>query len=246
MKRGFRFVLFLFAAVVLYTTALGAAGMMVTAPPDRTVCTMTRQEMGRVVFPADVKGTPLRVLRTVRYEGPFLEDGGDTPIVDGLGLLVENTGEKHIRSAWVMLTKAEEAYFFLARDLPPYSRTVLLEIGGAYGIATSFDFITGSAETAEKADLLAKGEVEIVPLELGSVAVTNRTNRTMPSLELTYKNYLEGANRYQGGICYRCMVYDLQPGQTVTLHPAHYATGYSRFVYAQLIEEEDHENNPLM
>lgn len=239
MKRGFHILLFLFAAVVLYTTALGAAGMMVTIPPDRTVCTMTRQETGSVVFPADVKGTPLRVLRTVGYEGPFLEDGGDTPIVDGLGILVENTGEKHIRSAWVMLTKAEEIYFFLARDLPPYSRTVVLEIGGAYGIATSFDFIAGSAETAQKPNLLTKSEVEIVPEDLGSVTVTNRTNRTMPELELTYKNYLPGADRYQGGICYRCMVYDLQPGQTVTLYPAHYADGYSRFVYAALTSNEE-------
>ena len=36
MKRGFHFVLFLFAAVVLYTTALGAAGMMVSVNVQRT------------------------------------------------------------------------------------------------------------------------------------------------------------------------------------------------------------------
>ena len=239
MKRGFRYVLLLFAVAVLYTTALGAAGMMVSIPPDQTVCTMSRQESGKVTFPADVAGTPLRALRTVRYEGAFLENGGDTPIVDGLGLLVENTGEHHIRSAWVMLTGAGETFFFLARDLPPFSRTVLLEIGGAFGNITSFDFITGNAETVEEPDLLARGDIEIVPVDLGSVTVTNRTEQTIGTLELTYKNYLEGADRYQGGICYRCRIYQLRPGQTVTLRPAHYAAGYSRFVYAETVPNEE-------
>lgn len=231
MIKGLRIGLLLVAMVVFYTCAQQAAAMVVCLPPERTVCTVLRQKEGELSFPVCLEGTTLKILSTVCYEGAFLENGSNTPVVDVLGILVENTGESHIRSAWVMLCGAGETGMFLARDLPPGSRTILLETGGAAWTKGPFFSACGSAETGE-ADLLATGQLEIQEESIGTVVVTNRTKQTLFDLELSYKNYLSDADIYQGGIVYRCAIGTLHPGQSVTVSPGHYAAGYSRFVYA--------------
>ena len=226
MKRGWIVHGILLTCLVFYITALRAAGMMVNLPPERTVCAMSRQSP----FPAQVEGTTLQVLHTVCYEGADLERGEDTPLVNALGILVENTGQAHIRTAWVMLAGEGETYFFLAQDLPPGSRTILLETGGALWTGESFYSVTGGAATAP-VDLLASGQLEIGDLDLGTVTVTNRTENTLTDLTLTYKNYLTDGDIYQGGIAYHHKIPILYPGQTLDITPSRYCAGYSRFVY---------------
>ena len=231
MIRGLRIGILLLAMVVFYACAQQAAAMMVCQVPERTVCTVLRQEKEELSFPVCLEGTTLKILSTVCYEGAFLENGGNTPVVDALGILVENTGEFHIRSAWVLLSGAGEPGMFLARDLPPGSRTILLETGGAAWSAEPFFSACGGTETAET-DLLSTGQLEIREVDMGTVTVTNRAQQTFFDLELSYKNYLADADVYQGGIVYRCAVGTLHPGQSVTVTPGHYAAGYSCFVYA--------------
>ena len=229
MKRGWVAWGVLLTAVVCYSTALQVAGMMVCRPTEQTVCAVTRQELQ---LPISLEGTPLKILSALCYEGVFLEDGGDTPVNEVLCILVENTGDSHIRSARIILGGEERMYSFQARDLPPGSRTILLETGGAPWVSKgTFRYACGSAETVQE-DLLTAGQLEITPVDMGSVAVTNCSEQTLTDLELTYKNYLEDADIYQGGIAYRCTVDTLHPGQSITLYPSHYAAGYSRFVYA--------------
>lgn len=228
MKRGWAVWGILLTAVVFYATALQAAGMVVCRPIEQTVCTMIRPGLQ---FPVSVEGTNLRILRTVCYEGAFLENGGNTPVANVLGILVENTGESHISTAWIMLSGGGERWLFMARDLPAGSRTILLETGGALWKEGSFLSACGGAETAET-DLLAGGKLEITDVDLGSVAVTNLSDESFFNLELTYKNYLGDADIYQGGIAYHYTLPVLRPGQTITIDPERYASGYSRFVYA--------------
>ena len=229
MKRGWVAWGVLLTAVVCYSTALQVAGMMVCRPTDQTVCAVTRQELQ---LPISLEGTPLKILSVLSYEGAFLEDGGNTPVAEVLCILVENTGDSHIRSARIILCGEERMYSFQARDLPPGSRTILLETGGAPWVREGeFCYACGSAETVQE-DLLTAGQLEITPVDMGSVAVTNCSEQTLTDLELTYKNYLADADVYQGGISYRHVLPVLQPGETVTINPERYASGYSRFVYA--------------
>ena len=227
MKRGWIVCGMLVTCLVFYITALRAAGIMVCLPAEQTVCAMTQQGL----LPAQVPGTALRVLDTVCYEGPSLDTGEDIPIANAMAILVENTGTEHIRTGWVMLTGAGERYLFLARDLPPGSRTILLETGGASWTQEPFDSITGGATTAPE-DLLAAGQLEIRDVDLGSVSVTNLSESTLTDVMLTYKNYLSEADVYQGGIAYGYQIPLLHPGETITISPGHYCAGYSRFVYA--------------
>lgn len=220
--------LVLLSGILLYVTTLKAAGMVECLPPERTVCTMTRQELQ---FPAAVEGTTLRILNTVCYEGAFLENGGDTPVVDVLGIMLENTGESHVRTAWVMLSKAGERFCFFARDLPPGSRTIVLESAGTLWRDETFDSVCGGAEISQE-DLLVSEDVEITPAEMGSVFVTNHTDHSLYELELIYKNYLEEDSVYLGGVAYEHRIPILQSGETVTIYPSRYAAGYSRFVRA--------------
>ena len=227
MKRGWIVYGMMVTCLVFYITALRAAGMMVCLPPEQTVCAMTQQGL----LPAQVAGTALRVLNTVCYEGPSLDTGEDVPLANALAIMVENTGTEHIRTGWVMLSGAGNRYLFLARDLPPGSRTILLETSGASWTREPFDSLTGGATTAPD-DLLTAGQLEIRNVDLGSVSVKNLSESTLTDVMLTYKNYLSEADVYQGGIAYGYQIPLLHPGQSITISPGHYCAGYSRFVYA--------------
>ena len=232
MVRGVRMGLVLFAGVLLYVTAFHVAGMAVLHPTARTVCMVSKPPAGEVTFPVDLAETTLRIEKAVFYEGPFLEDGGDRPVVGVLALLVRNTGDRSLETAQITLTDARATYRFQGRHILPGSRVLLLETGGAAFKQTGFLTARGYA-TEEEADLLQTGEVEIEDVSMGSVTVTNRTDRTLYDLRLYYKNYLSDGDLYQGGICYETRIETLAAGQSVTLDPHHYAMGYSCFVWAQ-------------
>lgn len=232
MIRGLRMGLVLVAGVLLYVTAFHVAGMAVLYPAARTVCVVTKPAAEEVTFPIDLPGTPLQIEKTVFYEGPFLEDGEDELVVGVMALLVRNTGAQSLETAQITLVDERATYRFQGHHIPPHSRVLLLETGGAPFKQTGFLTARGYA-TEEEADLLQTGEVEIEDVSMGSVTVTNRTDRTLYDLRLYYKNYLSDGDLYQGGICYETRIETLAAGQSVTLNPQHYAMGYSRFVWAQ-------------
>lgn len=234
MVMGLRVGLVLLSGVLLYATAVDAAGAVVLHPVARTVCTVGQaEEKEAVTFPVDLEGTTLRIESIVYYEGAFLEDAQqEEPVVGVMTLLVRNTGQKALETARITLAGENGTYCFLGRHIPADSRILLLETSGA---AWNRDpiFRAEGEMTEEGPDLLRLGEVEILDVDMGTVAVTNRTERTLQNLHLSYKNYLADGDLYQGGICYEETVKLLEPGQTVLLTPGRYARGYSRFVYAQ-------------
>ena len=234
MFRGLRVGMVLLSGVLLYATAMETAGAVVLHPVARTVCTVGQtEEQAAVTFPVDLAGTTLRIESVVYYEGAFLEDAGqEEPVVGAMALLVRNTGRKALKTAHITLTGENGTYRFLGRHIPADSRILLLETDGAAWNRDPVFRAEGEA-TGEGPDLLQLGEVEIRDVDMGTVAVTNRTERTLQNLHLSYKNYLADGDLYQGGICYEETVERLEPGQTVLLTPLRYAMGYSRFVYAQ-------------
>ena len=153
MIRGLRMGLVLVAGVLLYVTAFHVAGMAMLHPAGRTVCVVTKPAAAEVTFPIDIPGTPLQIEKTVFYEGPFLEDGEDELVVGVMALLVRNTGAQSLETAQITLADERATYRFQGRHIPPHSRVLLLETGGAKFQQTGFLTASGQA-TVEKADLL--------------------------------------------------------------------------------------------
>ena len=232
MMSRLRMGLVLFVGALLYVTAFRVAGMAVLHPTGRTVCMVSKPPAGEVTFPADLAGTTLRIEKTVFYEGPFLEDGEDEPVAGVLALLVRNTGDQSLEMAQITLTDKQATYRFQGFHIPPGSRVLLLETGGAAFKQTGF-LTAGAQATPEGADLLQTGQVEIQDAAMGSVTVTNRSDHVLYNLRLYHKNYLADGDFYQGGICYETRIEAMEAGETVTLYPHRYAMGYSRFVRVQ-------------
>lgn len=67
---------------------------------------------------------------------------------------------------------------------------------------------------------------------MGTLIVSNLTDRPLNAFNLYYKTWLSPPEVYIGGIVYKVEVPILQPGETVLLYPNHYACGYSRVVFA--------------
>lgn len=230
MVRGLRAGLMLFSGVLLYITALQAAGAVVLHPIERTVCCVSVVPKAEPLsFPLELAGTTLRAEGTVYYEGPFLENGTQEPVTGALALLVRNTGSEALQTAQITLVGKQGTYRFQGCHIPSGAQVLLLETTGA---AWNRDAVLSYEAEAlpEPPDLLQQGALEIRDVDMGTVAVTNRTDQTLRDLHLYYKNYLSDSDLYQGGICYEEGIESLEPGQTLYLSPQRYAMGYSRFV----------------
>lgn len=234
MVRGLWVGLILFSGVLVYTSAMEATGAVVLHPSARTVCVVSKEEEKETVtFPVDLEGTPLRAEGTVYYEGAFLEsEQQEEPAMGVLALLVRNTGTEALESVRITLSGESGSYRFLGCHIPPDSRVLLLETGGAAWNRDEIYSIQAQV-ASEPPDLIAQGKLEIRDVDMGAVAVTNHTERTLQNLRLYYKTYLSDADLYQGGICYEEVLTRLEPGETVRLLPGRYAMGYSRFVRAE-------------
>ena len=113
MVRGLRAGLMLFSGVLLYITALQAAGAVVLHPIERTVCCVSVVPKAEPLsFPLELAGTTLRAEGTVYYEGPFLENGTQEPVTGALALLVRNTGSEALQTAQITLVGKQGTYRF--------------------------------------------------------------------------------------------------------------------------------------
>ena len=73
-------------------------------------------------------------------------------------------------------------------------------------------------------------QLRFADVDMGTVAVTNLTDRPMEKLRIYYKTYYADAAVFLGGVTYYAAIEYLAPGETVLIEPSHYARGYSRIV----------------
>ncbi len=186
---------------------------------------------GKVELPCRVEGTALIASQLVMYEGPFLETGGDVPVSDITALILYNSGDKEISQAEVVLTGEEELTFF-ASHIMPGARVLVLEKNAIswqeWNISACDGWVNEDAGQA-----LPQETLQIVEAGIGTVVVTNISREKMTDVWLFHKNYLKDGDLYIGGITYLTQLGSLEAGQSVTVEPAHYASGYSRIIKAQ-------------
>ena len=179
-----------------------------------------------LVLPAQVPGTSLIAERLVCYEGPFMEDGSDGPVVNTAALVIRNAGHSAIRAASVTLERAGERYVFDLTYLLPGMSVMVQEASAVPYFRDGITAITGWAQTMEESPGALSG-LELVPLDMGSLSVTNRTGEMLENILLLHKNYLPDGT-FVGGITYETPIAALAPGQTQIIFPEHYAQGYSK------------------
>lgn len=182
-----------------------------------------------ILLPAPVQGTTLVAQKLSAYDGPFLEDGSDREVVNVAALQVRNTGSREVLQAYVVLQCGNTAFVFYGECMPPGETVVLLERNAAEYQPHSITGCTGWQITALTETDIQK-QIAITDQAMGTLVVTNLTDRTLENVRLYYKSWLSPPDVYVGGIAYMAEVPVLLPGETKYLYPNHYASGYSKVV----------------
>lgn len=188
-----------------------------------------------IILPVSVPGTCLVAEQIVLYEGPFLEDDSGTEVTNVAALLLRNTGQFGVERARVVLEAGAVQLVFEADTIPAGQAVLVLEKDGKeYGPQT-FTGCTGW-EVCSQEDWSGAEMLEIQSVDMGTVRVTNQTDKVLAGILLHYKNYLADPGFFVGGRTYLYLIERLEPGQTIYIYPSHYANGYSQFARVELRE----------
>lgn len=201
-----------------------------TSPkPTQPVIEQVGGTVEQAGFPFALEYTSLVAQKLIAYEGAYLEDGSEEAVADVAALVVENTGTIGIEYAQIILVQNGRELSFDATYIPPKSRILLLEENKQPFSAAPVTacrcrtVIPGVFDRAERA-------VSIKETGMCTLEVTNLTDQVLSDVRIFYKHH-EGENDlYVGGITYSTVIPTLEPGETRSVTPYRYASGYAQVV----------------
>lgn len=214
------------AVAMLYISAAGFSIVQNTPsmPVDEP---RTYEEVKVVSLPAPVPGTTLLIEKICSYDGPYLEDGSDMEVVNIAAVYICNAGSKWLSKASITLQYDETVYTFSGKCIPPGGTVVLLEQSAKPYRQDYFSSCCGWQETAKQEPIQG---ITVTDRAMGTLIVFNTTENTLYDVNIHYKTWLSPPDVYMGGITYTVQIPFLQPGQSATVYPHHYASGYSKVV----------------
>ena len=175
-------------------------------------------------------------LRIERYDGVYLEDGSDREVTGVAAAVLRNAGDRPVEYACVRME--DGALEFVVTGLDAGAIIVVPASGmAAYEDRTWYGC---SAQAAYAPSMnLAKDQVAVRETEDGALEVSNLSGTEIPCLRIFYKFYLDDQDLYVGGITYNVKLLGLASGETRTVTPSHYLSGYSRVVMVKTYDEEN-------
>lgn len=180
-----------------------------------------------LTLPFPIPNTTLVAERIVQYEGGFLEDGSNDEVVNIVGLVLRNSGDEMIHCARVVLERGLLQLCFEATYIPPDASVLVLEKDRQQCLSHNFTACYGWQKGGQE-KWVDQGAVQVEAVGMNTILLTNISEETCHNVTFYYKNYLEYAQMYVGGITNRCAVGQIEPGQTVEVSPYHFASGYSK------------------
>lgn len=186
-------------------------------------------EVETVCFPMQIPGTTLIAERICVYDGPFLEDRSQREVMNIAALQVCNIGRNTILEVNITVSSQETVLLFRGEQIPPGATVALLEREGKSSPSKQFNKCNGWQVAARSEDLLNE-KIEVSDEDMGTLLVTNLTVEILRDIQVYYKCWLSTENILVGGIAYMVTVPILKPGETVSMHPKYYASGYSKVV----------------
>ena len=178
-------------------------------------------------YPHSVMGTDLLAVNTVRYDGPFWEDGSNEMVYGVAGLVVENQSGLLVAGGAVILETEEDRLVFEISLLPPGGKVLVLEKERrSYTQETPIACYGWTKEEYPE----NPGLIAVEAQGLHSMTLTNHTGCTVPRVEVQYKNYDWDAGMFMGGISYCVEETDLMPREVRLLNPESFSVRESRIV----------------
>lgn len=216
-------------------------GEFVAATPDETgarpgqIAGFTPdRELLKVSLPCRINGVALQVISVGRYSGYYTEDGTDDPVTDVCAIVVQNTGDKCIKNATVVLV-AEDAreYIFAVTTLPAGKSALILEADRSQWQEEKITKISGVSEELDCLEL-HKDKLQIT-FKDGKFRLKNLTDSDYRAVYIRYKNYTSG-NVYMGGVTYSASIDNVAAQGEYECESIHYFEGYSEVLLVQIVE----------
>lgn len=207
-----------------------------TVPESATVTIPVEEDTG-LQFPCRVPGYGLTIEKMAPYNGMYVEAGGAVNMENVAMLLVKNDGDFPVEYTQICVEFGEETLIFDITALPVGESLVVQEKN-----AKPLPEETASAASAlvvQRAQMtMAEGQVKVTDNGDNTLTVENLTDKTIPTVRVFYKYYMEDQGLFVGGIAFTVRVTRLAPGAKVTLQPSHYTSDTSRVVMVLTYDSE--------
>ncbi len=187
-----------------------------------------------ISFPYTIPNTDLVVEQVSSYSGYFIEDSSNDEVSDITAIVLRNNG-KPLDFAGIGISQGERSLAFSASDIPAGAAVIIQEQSRAAFLDEPFYSCTATAENTDSFTL-SQDKVSVTEESNGSLTVTNLTDKTIPSVVISYKSYIPEEEVYVGGLTYHITLDDLEPGLAFNGVAGHYVPGYSVIVK---VETED-------
>lgn len=209
-------------------------------PPTVELPQETNPETGEklgIKFPCTVPGHKLVIEKLDAYEGVFVEDGSNQPAQNVAMLLVHNTGDTPLEYTQLQVKYKNATLLFDISALPAGEKLVVQEKTGKS--LPEGDATAAKALVIHRADLsMSRDQVQVTDNGDNTLTVKNLTDKTIPTVRVFYKYYMENEGLFVGGIAFTVRVTRLGPGASVTIQPSHYTSQSSRVVMVLTYDSE--------
>ena len=190
-----------------------------------------------ISFPCQIPGYGMTIEKIAPYSGMFVEDGSNTNSQNVAMLLVKNSGKHPVEYTQIRVQYGQEELLFDISALPVGEKLVVQEKSGktiSDGKATS-----ASALVVQRADMeMSESEVQVTDNGDNTLTVKNLTKKTIPTVRIFYKYYMEDEQLFVGGIAFTVRIAQLGAGASVKIQPSHYTSQTSRVVMVLTYDSE--------
>lgn len=180
-----------------------------------------------IILPYNIPDSPLVLEQINPYDGVFLEDGSDRNVENITAIVVKNTSDRCAEYIDIKIQQGDRQLQFIGSALESGGTMVIFE-ANASGYQEG-DYTECSAVIAWMKEMEMSEEVlKVEESADGGLTVTNIGSADIAELRIFYKNYMQDADVYVGGITYTSKVENLSAGDSMTIYPSHYLKGSSK------------------
>ena len=200
-------------------------------PPFVEIPAETDPDTGKVgiTFPCEVPAHGLILEKLAPYDGMYVEDGSNQAVQGVAMLLVRNTGDTPLEYTQISVSYGEETLLFDISALPVGEQLVVQEKQKKpvpEGTPTA-----ANALVVHRAKMdMSSEQVRVTDNGNNTLTIENLTDKTIPTVRIFYKYYMEDQDMFIGGIAFTVRVTRLGANGKITLQPSHYTSESARVV----------------
>ena len=178
-------------------------------------------------FPYNIPRSPLVIVDSICYDGPYLEDHSGRETISVAAVLVKNTSGEMIKWARVSLVHGQGSQVYELTMLPPGGTVLVLE-----KCAADYKQI-GYSDIFCEFKFLHRGADRLTALitQTDQITVRNTYSNEIAKVSIYYKTIDPETKLYIGGVTHCAEVSNLAPGEYKVVSAPYVVSGYTDVVY---------------